>query len=124
MDDAPGRTHAPVGAEASRDKYGHLYKSARWTKVSEMQRSRFPVCEMKCGRLADLADHYIPAVVYIELCRASKKFFIAEGAFFDISNLQSLCIGCHQEKTVEDERKIASGAQWTELGRPPKKWTF
>jgi len=25
------RSHAPVGAEASRDKYAHLYKTPRWT---------------------------------------------------------------------------------------------
>jgi len=82
------------------------------------------VCEAKCGRLAEIADHYIPAVVYVEMCRASKKFLFAEAAFFDIRNLQSLCRICHDVKTKEDDRKIANSGPWVELGRPPKKWVF
>ena len=77
-----------------------------------------------CQRLAEIADHFIPAVVYIELCRSNRKHLIAENAFFDPANLQSLCRVCHDVKTKEDELKIANGGPWAELGRPPKKWTF
>jgi hypothetical protein len=57
-----------------------------------MQRQLFPVCERKdpgCTGLAEIADHYIPVVVFIELCREKRKFLIATEAFFYMSNLQS-----------------------------------
>ena len=77
-----------------------------------------------CTGLAEIADHYIPAVVFIELCREKRKFLIATEAFFYMSNLQSLCWPCHAVKSDEDTARIARGGPWTELDRPAKKWAF
>jgi hypothetical protein len=119
------RSHSPIGAVASRDKYAHMYQDARWKKCSRIQRQSFPMCEQPgCKRLAEIADHHIPAVVYIELCRAEKRFLIAEMAFFDMSNLRSLCRICHADKSEEDMRRIAAGGPWERLGRPARKWSF
>jgi hypothetical protein len=126
-DASPGREHKPVGADASRDTHAELYRTPRWTKVSKLQRGRFPVCERRgpdCTGLAEIADHYIPAVVYVEMCRDKKKFLIATEAFFDMSNLQSLCRTCHAVKSDEDTAAIARGGPWTELGRPPRQWNL
>lgn len=118
------KSHTPPGAGASRDELAHLYRDPRWTAVSKLQRARFPLCEEKCGRLAEIADHHIPANVYIALCREKRKFLIPDGAFFDMSNLRSLCRICHDKKSRDDEFKKAHGGPWPELGRPPKKWSF
>jgi hypothetical protein len=124
--DADGiKVHAPVGATPARDKYAHLYKSPRWTTCSRIQRQRFPMCETPgCHAFADIADHFIPAAIYIEMCRESRKFLIAEGAFFDMQNLQSLCNSHHRLKTLEDDQHIALGGPWAELGRLKKVYTF
>lgn len=116
------KSHAPVGATPSRDKHAHLYQSKRWTTVALLQKQRFPMCETGCGKLAEIADHYIPAAIYIEMRRG--KNLIPENAFFDMGNLQSLCAGCHRLKTIEDDKHIANGGPWVELGRPAKKWSF
>jgi hypothetical protein len=119
------KSHSPMGSTPSRDKYADMYKSKQWTQVSKLQRSAFPFCE-DCHGMADLADHYIPAVVFIEMCRVNRKFLIPEQAFFYFGNLRSLCNSCHRKKTLADNKKIAENFEWPDLWknpiRPPKKW--
>lgn len=109
----------------ARDALAHLYGSARWTRVAKQQLGQFPICERCRERLAEIADHVIPAKIFIALCAAEHRFLIADNAFFWMGNLQSLCRPCHSAKTAEDEAHVG---EWPDLfanpRRPPKKWSF
>jgi 5-methylcytosine-specific restriction endonuclease McrA len=129
------RSHAPIGAVPSRNTYAHLYRSPRWTACSKTQRSRFRICEHCNKELATLTDHFVPASIYIELCREVRessgrlRFPVATNAFYDAANLQSLCDSCHRLKTLEDDLKIARGGPWptyleVKARRPPKTFKF
>lgn len=120
VDDDGIRSHSPVGATPARDVYAHLYRDPRWTKCSQIQRQRFPMCEAAgCKRLADLADHHVPAAIFVELCREQKRFLIAEAAFFYMGNLRSLCSSCHRLKSIEDDKLIANHGPWPDIFANP-----
>ena len=65
-----------------------FYSSAGWRRLSKMQLRREPLCVVcyRAGRItpAEIADHIIP--------------IRDGGARLDMSNLQSLCRGCHNKK--------------------------
>jgi len=62
----------------------------RWLKLRRWYLARHPVCE-SCGRLAKQVHHKRPhkgdpALIY------------------DVANLESLCVPCHQDRTAEERR--------------------
>ena len=65
-----------------------FYASAAWRRLSRMQLMREPLCVVcyGAGRItpAEIADHIMP--------------IRDGGARLDLSNLQSLCRGCHNKK--------------------------
>ena|ERR1041385_3917032 len=118
------RTHSRADAP-SREKYARLYSSRNWAKCAHIQLGNFPFCE-RCNRgLATIADHFIPAEIFIEICRVEKRFLIPERAFFYMDNLQSLCRPCHGEKTLEDKQHVGP---WPDLfanpRRPARQFSF
>lgn len=76
-----------------------FYKSGDWIKVRNYKRMMNPLCEhcMRTDELTplDVIDHIIPIKVNWSLR-------------FTLSNLQSLCQGCHNIKSIED-RKLYHG---------------
>ena len=77
--------------DQSRPERHKIYGTTRWQKLREYKRHRDPLCE-ECMRKnvitpMALVDHIIP---------------ISEGgAPFDMENLQSLCVSCHNKKHAE-----------------------
>ena len=108
-----------------RERFAHLYACSKWTKVARSQLKQFPVCERCRERLAAIADHFIPAGIFIALCRLQNRFPAPERAFFWMGNLQSLCRACHEKKTEDDKAHIGP---WPDLFENPrresKKWSF
>jgi len=98
-----------------RERYARLYASARWTRIARLQLQWHPMCERCREALAEIADHYIPAGVFIAMH--------GQSAFYRMSNLQSLCRACHDKKTDEDKQHVGP---WVDdrPPRPPKKWSF
>lgn len=79
-------------------KYQKFYHSYRWTKVSRNYRAKHPFC-VRCYKKglyirARAVDHIIP----IRTPEGWEKRW-------DENNFQSLCIPCHNQKTLEDEKK-------------------
>lgn len=71
-----------------------FYSSKRWRRVRKKKLSRQPLCEhCLCWGLitpAKIVDHRTP------IDQGGEKF--------DLNNTQSLCVGCHNEKTAKDGR--------------------
>lgn len=89
------RTKRPCIERQSSKQRGYS-ASAAWNKESKAHRRANPLC-VRCKargkiKLVDLTDHILPTRYFPEL-------------FFEPSNWQSLCIGCHALKTREDEHK-------------------
>lgn len=79
-------------------KYQKFYHSYRWTKLSRNYRAKHPFC-VRCYQRglytrARAVDHIIP----IRTQEGWRKRW-------DENNFQSLCIPCHNQKTLEDEGK-------------------
>ena len=73
----------------------HLYKTGAWQIMREEAIRRQPVCA-SCGRLpSTVADH-------IEPHRSD------EARFFDLDNVQALCVPCHNRKSGGERRKPKS----------------
>ena len=72
-----------------------FYKKAPWKKCREAYIASSPLCEHCSSRgvtkPADVVDHIIERR--------------DGGSNYDHSNLQSLCHGCHNEKTINERRK-------------------
>ncbi len=65
-----------------------FYHSREWKRVRGLQLSKYPLC-VECNRPAKIVDH----IVEIE----------DGGAKLSLSNLQSMCISCHNAKTTEQK---------------------
>jgi len=61
-----------------------FYNSNRWRKLRVIQLKTHPICKM-CGHIATIADHI--------------EEISDGGAKYDLDNLQSLCLPCHNAKT-------------------------
>ena len=74
--------------------YRKHYGSARWRKLRRQVFNRDAWRCQSCGKAGKLeCDHVIPVH--------------RGGAFWDISNLQALCVGCHIRKTaIENGRRL------------------
>ena len=77
--------------ENIRDKESSkIYNSTRWRKLRKLQLENNPFCVI-CGQPAKIADHIIE---------------IKDGGNpFEINNLQSMCISCHNTKTAKEKSK-------------------
>jgi len=73
---------------------GSIYKTKRWERLSKRTLARDPVCVGCEDAPSRIADHIVPLT--------------KGGAPFDQSNLQALCIACHNDKTAAD----ALGIRW------------
>lgn len=69
-----------------------VYNTRRWQKLRALQLSREPLCINfdVCHNVATIADHVI------ELSDGGEPF--------NIDNLESMCIGCHNTKTAKAKR--------------------
>lgn len=75
-------------------RHDPFYDTARWRRVTKMQREREPTCR-ECRKrgivtAATIADHIIPR--------------LAGGDEWDWDNLQSLCDRCHQVKRAGEKQ--------------------
>ena len=87
--DAQSRGEAPAGGY-NRERSADLYHTNRWTRLSRVFRASHPLCE-ECKRqgiikAAAVVDHIVPH-------RGDQRLF------WDQSNWQPLCKGCHDKKT-------------------------
>jgi 5-methylcytosine-specific restriction protein A len=72
------------------DKY-RIYNTSRWTKLRLKILLKNPICQV-CGKeLATEVDHIIP---FSYGMTEAQKLRLG----FDITNLQSICKDCHNEK--------------------------
>jgi len=70
------------------------YRSTRWRKLRDIVLKRDGhICE-HCGGWGDEVDHIIPRHKNLDL-------------FWELSNLQTICRGCHIEKTRREQAKHA-----------------
>lgn len=73
----------------------NIYKTARWTTLRASQLRLSPVCELciQYGVVteATVADHIIEVK--------------DGGEIWNIDNLQSVCVACHNRKTGQEKRK-------------------
>lgn len=75
------------------DPFRRLYNLALWKTIREAIRRRDPLC-MICGIAASvIADHIIPARIWVA----------QGGSFWDKKNLQGLCKECHDRKTATED---------------------
>jgi 5-methylcytosine-specific restriction protein A len=96
----PNKIKRPWESKQSqqRDRTGKsdLYHTRRWRKLRAYLLRIEPLCRecKKQGKivLAKIADHIIPEHIY-------------EGDFFDLINLQPLCVSCHAKKSREEGKK-------------------
>lgn len=69
-----------------------IYNGKQWRALSKRQLERQPLCEscLKANRYekAEIADHIQPIK--------------HGGPIYDLNNLQSLCIACHNKKTADE----------------------
>ena len=70
-----------------------IYKSNRWKKLRQIQLSLEPFC-ISCGRPAVIVDHI--------------KEIKDGGDAYDLNNLQSMCISCHNTKTSNQKKERES----------------
>ena len=76
---------APKEWSIATSDYNHLYHTPEWNRDSKRYLKEHPYCS-NCGREATVVDHIIAHRGSLTL-------------FNDISNWQSLCKECHDEKT-------------------------
>src|SRR5580704_733274 len=93
------RRRRPAQRSPEATKYVRWYHTAGWRALRDRQLRREPHCLMcaQIGRVtqATVADHIVPH-------RGDRALF------FDASNLQSLCLPHHTEKTTRAERGAVS----------------
>lgn len=81
--------------KSERDKENmKFYQSAAWKKVRKIQLTQHPLC-IVCKKPATIVDHII------EIRDGGSKL--------SLSNLQSMCVSCHNAKTAA--AKIQRGGQ-------------
>jgi 5-methylcytosine-specific restriction protein A len=82
-----------------------VYGSKRWKRLRFFALRRDGFQCVKCGARADLeCDHIKPLRTHPELA-------------YELSNLQSLCVPCHSEKTNAEmgRRPLAGRSEWRNL---------
>ena len=79
------------------DPFHLLYKALRWIALAARVRREEPLCRA-CGfRATRDVDHIVPARQWVAAHNNDME------SFYDRSNLQGLCKGCHSAKTMRGE---------------------
>lgn len=91
----PPKPSRPDYRSEAAAQYRKLYKTSRWRKLRARQLDHAPLCSM-CAALgrteaATIVDHIKPH-------RGEP------GLFWDMANLQSLCVPCHDRHKQAQER--------------------
>jgi 5-methylcytosine-specific restriction protein A len=73
------------------------YHTTRWRNLSKLFRSQNPLC-VSC-----LSNHLVVAAQHVDHIRPISE----GGAMWNIENLQSLCISCHNRKSAKERIKEA-----------------
>ena len=105
-------------------KYRHLYGTSRWQQVRRMCFERDGFRCRSCGLAGKLeADHILPMHTLIKTIMHAgpddMDQWQAEGLFFDLRRVQTLCRSCHLIKTQREagrERK-PEGKCWQALAK-------
>lgn len=84
--------------EARRSSIRRLYSTSRWQTQRAVVTDEQPICNACHATSSSLADHVIPAEIYIATHGGDLE------AFFDPSNLQGLCVSCHRKKTSREQK--------------------
>ena len=88
-----------------------VYGSKRWKRLRFLALRRDGFQCVRCGVRADLeCDHVKPIRTHPELA-------------YELANLQTLCLGCHSQKTNEEmgRRPIQGRGAWNALVRELSK---
>lgn len=78
--------HKPLKRNRVKHRYSHLYSSAAWRSLRAQVLAINPLC-VRCQEPATQVDHVVPHNGNDEL-------------FYDIANLQAMCVECHKKKTA------------------------
>ncbi len=85
-----------------------FYHSREWKRVRGLQLSKYPLCAM-CSHPANIVDH----IVEIK----------DGGAKLSLSNLQSLCTACHNQKTSDQKQQRGGGIKSLKSQSPTTELT-
>lgn len=78
------------------DPFRALYRTAQWFRTRAAVLARDPVCK-ECKRAAStVVDHIVRAVIWVA------EHANGPASFFDLDNLQGLCVSCHNSKTAKE----------------------
>lgn len=80
-----------------------FYHSREWKRVRGLQLYKHPLCSV-CSHPATIVDH----IVEIK----------DGGAKLSLSNLQSLCISCHNTKTADQKQHRVGGIKSLQTNQP------
>ena len=80
------------GYYKDRERFQRFYQSAAWQRMRLYILAVDPFCNVCKYEIATEVDHIIPIAVDYSLR-------------LDETNLQQLCRGCHQKKTVQDTKE-------------------
>ncbi len=83
--------------DRNNDPFHLVYKTARWIALALRIRKRDPLCKVCGNKATRIVDHVVPA-----------RLWVARGNdFWDETNLQGLCVGCHNAKTRREAARSA-----------------
>lgn len=85
------------------DDLVNFYRSPAWKRVRKIQLTKHPIC-INCDRPAAIVDH----IVEIR----------DGGSRLSLSNLQSMCISCHNTKTAEAKQNRGGWSKSLQTSSP------
>lgn len=91
------------------------YKSKRWKKLRDLKKKLFPFCE-RCLKVGIYKPTYI----------AHHKEYITDlnyqddNVFFNLDNLESLCLGCHNQEHFSEKENYFFDSEGNILPRNGK----
>jgi 5-methylcytosine-specific restriction enzyme A len=83
-------------ARRQTDPFRKLYFTTLWQNTSRQVRARDVICCICNFAFSEVADHIIPARIYVPQCGGDIQ------AFYDQSNIQGICKPCHRVKTNKE----------------------
>src|SRR5690349_20081434 len=100
---------APVNYDSSRsdDLIRKFEHSAQWKSTPKRFRASNPLCVSCKVSFTAVADHIIPARIYLAQLAASSDEDDKLRAYCDESNLQPLCKACHDSKKQRAEKRAS-----------------
>ena len=77
------------------------YRSKRWQKLRILKKAQNPVCE-RCLKEGKVTPTYI--IHHKEYI--TDKNYMDDDVFFNLYNLESLCLACHNRRTLWRRNRI------------------